>query len=348
MIQFIVRRLLLLPVIVFLVTLILFFLLLQLPAEQRAEVYMPSLQPGTTPEKEADIRQTIIERYGLDQPLPVQYAKWLRNLLAGDWGFSPAWNQPVLEGLVQRAPASAELALAAMIPAIVAAVVVGGLTARYEGRFPDHVARAAAFVGWAFPSFILGLILMTVFYAWLGWFPPERLSRWGKAIVEADGFRTFTGIHTLDALLNGNLRLFLDAARHLALPGVCLALAQWALLARVLRSSMLNELRQDYVTTARAKGLLERRVINRHVRRNAMLPLISTGGVAVSLLISGTVVIEVVFNLNGIGRAATSAMLWADTVAVVGFTVFTCVVTALASLVADILYAFFDPRVRMS
>jgi peptide/nickel transport system permease protein len=234
-----------------------------------------------------------------------------------------------------------------MIPAIVAAVAVGGLTARYEGRLPDYAARAAAFIGWAFPLFILSLILMTVFYAWLGWFPPERLSRWGVAIVEGDGFRAVTGMHTLDALLNGDLRLFLDAARHLVLPGVSLALAQWSLLTRVLRSSMLNELRQDYVTTARAKGLGERRVINRHVRRNAILPLVSTGGVAVSLLVSGTVVIETVFNLNGIGRAATTAVLWADTVAVVGFTIFACVVTLLGSLLADILYALSDPRVRV-
>jgi ABC-type dipeptide/oligopeptide/nickel transport system permease component len=154
-------------------------------------------------------------------------------------------------------------------------------------------------------------------------------------------------MYTVDALLNLDLRLFWDALRHLVLPAISLALAEWALLTRIMRSSMLEVLRQDYVTTARSKGVPESQVFRRHVRRNALLPVISTGGVAVGMLMSGIVVIESVFNINGVGSAAAEAMAGTDVPVAVGFAVFTCVVTVLGSLVADLLYAVADPRVRL-
>jgi peptide/nickel transport system permease protein len=347
MIQYIIRRLLVLPIIMLLVTLILFFLLYQLPPEQRAQVYMPQLRPGTTEEQEVKITRDIIERYGLDEPFPVQYVAWLRNIVVGEWGWSPSWSQPVLEGILWRAPASAELALAATIPSIILALVLGSLAARHYGRPPDHVVRTIAFVGWAFPSFILGLMLMNILYAWLGWFPPERLSMWAERFVESETFRTYTGMYTVDALLNGNLRLFWDAVRHLVLPAFTLAVAQWALLTRIMRSSLLDVLGQDYIVTARAKGVREQRVVNLHARRNAIIPVISTGGVMVSLLISGVAVVETIFNFAGLGRAAVEAILAADIPAVVGFTLFTCLVTVLSSLVTDVLCAVADPRARV-
>jgi peptide/nickel transport system permease protein len=141
--------------------------------------------------------------------------------------------------------------------------------------------------------------------------------------------------------------MFWDALRHLFLPAVSLAFAEWALLTRIMRSSMLDVLGQDYVTTARSKGAPESQVFSVHIRRNALLPVISAGGAAVSMLMSGVVVIESVFNINGIGRAAAEAMLGADIPVAVGFSIFTCTVTVIASLVADLLYAFADPRVRL-
>lgn len=349
MIRCILRRLLILPVIMFLVTLILFFLIMQLPIEQRVQIYVPptSVSVLLDPGKMARLIETTIEKYGLDEPFWVQYANWLRNLIRGQWGYSPTWRQPVLEGLLQRAPATVELALTAMVPSVILALSLGSLAAKRHNRLPDHMVRAAAFVGWAFPSFILGLILMNIFYAQLDWFPPLRLSTWASSLVHSDEFRTYSGMCTLDALLNGNLGVFWDAVRHLVLPGVTLAAAQWALLTRIMRSSLLEVLSQDYITTARAKGVPERRVVNLHARRNALLPVISTGGVATSLLISGVVVVEVVFNLNGIGRSAAEAIRWSDIPVAVGFALFTCAVTVLASLIADILYALVDPRIRL-
>ena len=347
MIPYVLRRLAVLPVVVFLVTIILFSLMWQLPLELRASIYVPTTGRFLLPEEEAALVERAIRLHGLDKPWPVQYVAWLRLLVSGDWGHSAVWQQPVLEGLLQRAPATAELVLASIVPCIALALLMGGAAARHRKRLPDHVIRAATFLGWAFPSFVLGLILINVFYAWLGWFPPERLSLSSGIIVRSDQFQSYTGLHTVDALLNLDLRIFWDAIRHLILPSFCLALAEWALLTRIMRSSMLDVLRQDYVTTARSKGAPERQVIDRHVRRNALLPVISTGGVAVGMLMSGVVVIESVFNINGIGSAAADAMASVDIPVAVGFAVFMCAVTVVASLVADVLYAFADPRVRL-
>jgi peptide/nickel transport system permease protein len=349
MITYVVRRLLILPVVMFIVTLILFFMIMQLPLEQRVRVYLPSTDMATMldEEKRAKLIESTIEKHGLDKPAPVQYVNWIRNLVTGRWGYSPTWQQPVLESLLQRVPVTAELAFAAMIPSVILALSLGSLAARYRNAWPDHAIRAAAFVAWAFPSFILGLIAMNVFYAWLGWFPPGRLSRGVSTFVRSEAFQTYTGIYVLDGLLNGAPKVCLDAARHLVLPAVALAGAQWALLTRIMRSSMMEALGQDYVTTARAKGVPEPDVANVHARPNAVLPVISTAGVSIALLLSGVVVIEAIFDLNGIGHSAAEAIRFSDIPVAVGFAVFSCGVTVLASLVADILYAVVDPRVRL-
>jgi ABC-type dipeptide/oligopeptide/nickel transport system permease component len=345
--KYIIRRLLLLPVILFLVTLILFFLILRLPAEQRVMIYIPSFNPHITDEEFEKLIQRQIERYGLDDPVPVQYVRWMEEMIGGGWGYSPTWRQPVLEGLQQRVPATLELALYAMVPAILLSVGLGSVAARRHRRLPDHVIRGAAFVAWAFPPFILALILLNVFYGWLGWFPAERMSLSTSFAVGAEGFHSYTGLLTVDGLLNGRLDIVWDALRHLVLPAFTLALTEWALLTRIMRSSLLDVLGQEYVTTARAKGVRESKVISRHARRNAILPVISAGGVATSMLITSLVVVEVVFSFNGVGRWAVQAILNSDVPVAVGFALFSCTITVLASLLADILYAVTDPRVRL-
>lgn len=347
MIKYIVRRLLLLPVILFVITLILFALILRLPVEQRVMLYIPSFNPHITDEQFEILMQRQIERYGLDEPFPVQYARWMEELITGGWGYSPTWRQSVLEGIRQRAPVTLELALAALIPAVALAFWAGSVAGRRVGDLPDHAIRAASFVAWAFPPFILALMLLDIFYAGLGWFPPERLSLWASTVVNAEAFRSYTGLLTVDALLNGRLDIFWDAVRHLALPAFALALTEWALLTRIMRSSLLEALRQDYVATARAKGLPERAVTNRHARRNAILPFISAGGVVTSTLLSGIVVVEVIFSYHGIGSWAVKSMLSSDVPVAVGFALFSCGITVLASLLADLLYALVDPRVRL-
>lgn len=349
MLSYFLRRLLVLPVIMFIVTLILFFLIMQLPIEQRVAVYIPSTGAGTglDPEKSQDLVENTIDKYELDRPFPVQYASWIKQLFTGNWGYSPTWRQPVLEGLLERIPSTAELALTALIPSILLAPFLGGIAGHYQGKWPDHLIRITAFILWAFPSFILGLLLLNVFYAWTGWFPPGRVSIWASPLMESDTFTNFTGMVVLDAVLNGNLKVMWDAIRHLVLPSVTLAAAQWALLTRIMRSSIIETLSEDYIKTARSKGLSEERVINVHARRNALLPVISAGGVTVSLLLSLVVVIEVVFSRNGVGSAATEAIQFSDIPVAIGFAVFSCAVTVIASFIADILYGLIDPRVRL-
>jgi peptide/nickel transport system permease protein len=347
LLKYIIRRLLILPVIIFLVTLMLFALILQLPVEQRVWVYVPSFNPHLEPEEVEELINEIIERRGLNEPLPVQYANWMKELVSGRWGYSPAWREWVLDGILKRAPATIELALFAMVPAVLFAIVLGSAAARRSNRIPDHAVRASAFAAWAFPPFILALILMNVFYAWLGWFPPERMSIWASPIVTSEQFRNYTGLLTVDALLNANLDIFWDAIRHLVLPAFTLALTVWALLTRIMRSSLLEVMRQDYITTARAKGVPEGKIVGRHARRNAILPVISAAGVMISVLITGIVVIEVIFNYNGVGRWAVKAILQSDVPVAVGFALFASIITVLTSLISDILYAVVDPRVRL-
>jgi len=346
MVKYAVRRLLLLPVILFIVTLILFVLILRLPAEQRVMIYVPSSHARTEEEVQKLI-ETQIERYGLDDPWPVQYVRWMRELLSNGWGYSPTWRQSVLEGIRHRLPATLELALYAMLPAILLALLLGSTAARRYGRLPDHAIRVAASVAWAFPPFILALLLLDMFYAELRWLPPERLGLSASLLVGSGDFQTYTGLLTVDAVLNREPGVFFDALRHLVLPAFTLALTEWALLTRIMRSSLLGVLRKDYVTFARAKGLPESAVVARHARRNAVLPVISAGGTATSILMSGIVVVEAIFNYNGVGGWAVRGILNSDVPVAAGFALLSCIVTVLASLLADLIYGLVDPRVRL-
>ena len=347
MLNYILRRLFVMPVVVFIVTTILFVLILQLPAERRAEIYIPSVNPRITAEEYERLVQVTIERYGLNEPFYIQYSNWIRNLIRGDWGYSPSWRQPVLEGLLRRLPASIELGIFAMVPSVLLAFVLGGVAAKGQNHIPDYMVRLTAFVGWAIPNFIFGLIIMTIFYVWLGWFPPERLSISSNAIVNSDNFRTVTGFLTIDGILNRTPEISWDAVRHLMLPGITLAVSQWALFVRIMRSSLLEEFTQDYVTTARAKGLSEKNIFQVHISRNAILPVIASAGVATAMLFGNVIVVEVLFNFNGVGRWAIEAIQNFDAPAAIGFILFSSVISLFASLGADILFAIVDPRVSI-
>jgi peptide/nickel transport system permease protein len=347
LLNYILRRLLIIPIIMFIITTILFLLLLQLPAERRAEVYIPAVNPHLTEDQYEELIQKTIERYGLNEPFYVQYSNWIRNLLRGDWGFSPTWGQPVLEGMLHRLPASIELGIFAMVPSVFLALILGRIAAKKHNRLSDYAVRVTAFTGWAVPNFIFGLIFMTVFYAWLDWFPAERMSVWASIIVNSDNFRGYTGFLTLDGILNGNFTITWDAIRHLMLPSITLAVFQWALFVRIMRSSLLEEFKQDYITTARSKGLSERLILQNHATRNALLPVISSAGVATSMLFGNLIVVEVLFSFNGIGRWAIQSIQRFDAPVAIGFILLSSAISLLASLGTDILFAIIDPRVTI-
>jgi len=218
-----------------------------------------------------------------------------------------------------------------------------------QNNFIDQAARIYSIIGTSFPTFVFGLLLLMLLYANNQWFLPGKMSPWVDQLIRSDeGFRQITHLLSIDALLNLRFDVFWDALRHMIMPIITLSYISWATFVRVTRSSMLETLRMDYVTTARSKGLKERDVINEHARPNAMLPVVTMMGSSIVGLLGGVVITETVFNYPGIGKAAADAAAQLDVVTILGLAIFTGFILILSNLVVDILYAFIDPRVRLS
>jgi peptide/nickel transport system permease protein len=224
-----------------------------------------------------------------------------------------------------------------------------GIAAAVNHNKPiDQIARVFSIIGYSFPTFIFGLILLMIFYAQLRWFPIGRLSDWAIAVLRDPSYHQYTRLVTVDSILNGRLDILWDAARHLILPVITLSYVSWAVFLRVTRSSMLETLRQDYVVTARAKGVSEKNVVNKHARPNALIPVATLGGLQVAGLLGGVVFTETIFNYPGIGSAAAAAAAQLDVVTVLAFTLLTALILIIANLVVDVLYGILDPRVRLA
>jgi len=352
MTAYIVRRLLQLPITMLGVTVLIFAMLQLLTPVERSALYVQSI-----PHNEGAI-DALIRKYGLDRPFYEQYWRWLvghkdavtgeieGGVLRGDLGFSRTGRQMVKDLIAQRLPATVELALWSAFPIIGGGIILGVIAAINHNRFLDQAIRVFATLGWSFPTFVFGLLVLLIFYAKLQWFPPGRLSDQVNVIVMSPEFHRYTYMNTIDGLLNLRFDVFWDALRHLILPIITLSYVIWARILRVTRSSMLETLRQDYITTARSKGLTERVVIYRHAFRNALIPVVTIGGLMVVSLLNGVVVTEVIFNYPGMGSAAARAAGSLDALAVLGFVLFGGVVLIAANLVVDVLYAFIDPRIR--
>jgi len=234
------------------------------------------------------------------------------------------------------------------IPIILIGVWLGTKAAVHKDRFIDHFSRFFAISLRGMPSFVWGLIILMIFYGYLRWFPPGRLSLDAELFVRTSGqFKVYTRLMTVDALLNGQLWIFFDALRHMAGPILTLVLVEMALLVRITRSSMLEVLRQDYVRTARAKGLDEPVVINKHARRNALIPVITLSSLLFVGLLGGVVLAETIFDFPGIGKWGASAAVQLDVPGVAGFGMFIAMLTVVGNLAADVLYAAIDPRIRL-
>lgn len=354
MINYIIRRLLLVPLLLFGVTVLIFAMLQFLTPVDRAALYTRDL-----PKNERAL-EGIIKVYGLDRPLHEQYWRWLvgvrdpqtgerrGGILFGDFGWSRTGSQPVAQLIATRFPNTVDLTLWAVAPVILVGIWLGVQAAVHHNGFIDQAGRIFSIIGTSFPTFVFGLLVLMAFYAKLGWFPPGRLSDWANAVVSSPSFHHYTRLLTIDALLNGRLDIFLDALRHMVLPILTLSYINWATFLRVTRSSMLETLRQEYVTTARAKGLPEKDVIYKHARPNAMIPVVTLAGFSVVGLLGGVVITETVFNYPGIGSAAAAAASQLDVVTTLGFALFNGFILIVANLVVDILYAYIDPRVRLS
>ncbi len=342
MLTYIARRLLFLPIVLIGVTLLVFIVMSFLSPYQLVSTYIKS--PEELKNQSLD---DLVRKYGLDQPPHIRYVNWMKNVLKGDLGYSVSASMHVTEAIAKRFPATIELALFAVIPVVLGGIWLGTISAKHYNKPLDHITRTFAIVGWSLPDFVFGLIMLMIFYGVLGWFPPGRLSIWADIEVLTGDFTRYTGMNTLDALLNGRLDIFWDALRHLVAPVITLAYLWWAFLLRITRSSMLEVMNKDYVRTARAKGLTERVVMNRHVRRNAMIPVTTVSGSMVLGLLGGVVIVETVFNYKGIGLLTATGAQQLDYTLILGTTLFYGLLLVLTNLVVDVLYAVIDPRVRL-
>ncbi len=322
MIAYLTKRLLMLIPLLFGITLITFAVIHLAPGEP------VEMQTAMNPKMSAESRQRMREFYGLDKPLHVQYINWLGRLVRLDFGnsFSPD-NRPVLDKISERIPVTLSLNLIALALQFGLALPIGILAAVRQDSLLDRGITLFVFLGFAIPTFWLALLLMQLFGVKLGWLP-------------------VSGLHSLGSETLGPLARFWDLVQHLVLPVGVATFGSLAGLSRYMRSTMLEVIRQDYITTARAKGLSERVVIYKHALRNALLPVITLLGFSLPGLIGGSVIFETIYAIPGMGQLFYQGVMARDYPLVMGILVIGALLTLLGNLLADICYSLADPRIR--
>ncbi len=350
LLKYILRRLLIVPITLVIITLILYGFAMLVPVEERAQLYWPSsFNPDRlTAEQVQRVTQRIIRDQHLNDPFPVQYLSWLGNMLGGEWGWSPNLRVQVLSYLQRRIPVTLEVTLYAMLLFIPLGIVSGVLASRrHKGAF-DNGFRTTAFIATSIPPFILGLMMISVFYVGLHWFAPGRLSANIEVLVASPAFHSYTGLMTIDGLLNGRLDVTKDALLHLAMPVIVVAALPWATVARVTRAGMIEESGKDYAVAAQARGVPPRSIVWRHTLRNTLSPVLTASALSAATLVTGIYVVEVVFNLKGVSEMITGAAQFTalDVSAALGFAVYSVLLVLVIMFILDILQAVLDPRLR--
>jgi peptide/nickel transport system permease protein len=279
--------------------------------------------------------------YGLDRSLPEQYARYVGNILHFDFGYSFSSFRPVSEDLADFLPATAELAISALILAAIGGVAIGVVSAVWQDSLIDRLSRLYAITGLSIPAFWLALLAQLLLFQQLGLVPFG--GRIGDEIAHPT---TITGLLTIDSLITGRFDAFASALHHLVLPAIILALEPMAVIARIMRTAMLEVMREQYVQTARAKGLFERSVILTHALRNALIPVVTMIGLQIGYLLGGSLLVESVFAWPGIGRYSAKAIVSADYNAVMAVTLIVAAIYLVTNVVVDVVYAWLDPRIR--
>lgn len=334
MLRFVVRRLILLVPILIGLSLLVFFWIRALPGSPAEAL----LGERATPESIAQAR----DQYGLDDPLYVQYWRYVQTIGSGDFGTSIASHRPITEELRERFPATIELAFSAMLFATLIGVPLGFFAAKRYGSVFDHSSLFLSLIGVSIPIFFLAILLKWLFAVNLGWLPSV-----GRQDVLIDAEHP-TNFYVLDGIVTGNWNAAWDAAKHLILPALALATIPLAIIARITRASVLDVQNEDYVRTARAKGLAPRTVDRHHVLRNAMLPVTTVIGLQVGLLLSGAILTETVFAFPGLGSWLQMAIENRDYPVLQGGILFVAIVVVIVNLLVDVSYGLLNPRVRLA
>jgi peptide/nickel transport system permease protein len=285
--------------------------------------------------------ENIRREFNLDKPIHVQLYLFLANAVRGDFGNSYTQRQPVSSLIAERLPATIELALGASIFALVVAIPIGVISSVKQYSWIDRVGMAGAFVGISAPRFWIGITMILVISMYLKLLPVQ-----GRIDYQAELTRV-TGFYVLDSILTGNREALVSSLRHLVLPSITLGVGMAATVARVLRSSMLEVLRQDYITLARAKGQMESLVIVKHALRNALLPTVTIMGLQIGSLLSGNMIVETVFAWPGLGRLVVAAIFARDFPLVQGTVMVYALIFIIANLIVDVLYTYLNPRIDL-
>lgn len=357
MTRYIARRILLLVPVLLGISIVAFAILRLIPGDPARVM----LGEHATPERIEEFR----ERMGLNDPIHVQYLRYLQSIVRGDWGRAILTNELVAVELMQRLPATIELTIGAMIVACVVGIVAGIVAAYWHNSFFDLTTMAGALIGVSMPIFWLGLLLMYVFAYRLKWLPPSGRLTVGirlMSITEAYhldqvlsgalGTRVvalldfLSEFYVLDSLVTGNFEALRDVLGHLALPSLALGTIPMAIIARMTRSSLLEVLGEDYIRTARAKGLRERVVVLRHAMKNAFLSVVTVIGLQTGLLLSGAILTETIFSWPGMGRLIVNRILARDYPSVQGSVLIIALLFVFVNLLVDISYAYLDPRIH--
>jgi peptide/nickel transport system permease protein len=285
--------------------------------------------------------EQLRHEFHLDEPLPVQLWYFLRDAVQGDLGYSYVQKRPVSELIAERLPATIELAAGSLFFALILAIPIGIVSAVKQNSLLDQFSMAGAFLGISMPAFWLGIILMLLFSVRLHWLPVQGRISYGTGLEEV------TGLYVLDSLLTGNRAALISSLKHLVLPSISLGAGVAAIVARVLRSSMLEILRQDYITLARAKGQMEFLVVMKHALRNALIPTVTVVGLQVGVLLGGNMIVETVFSWPGLGRLVVKAIFERDFPLVQGTVMVYALTFVMANLIVDVLYTYLNPKITM-
>ena len=320
MIHYIVRRLLQMIPLLFFLSLLIFAALTSMPGDPLRS--MLEELPKMTPEE----YQRLRELYGLDDPIHIGYLKWLWQVLNGNFGYSKEYHLPVWELIGGRLWNTLILTVTAFVLGKTLAIVIGAYSARHPYSLLDYGAMGFAFFGFSVPGFWLGLTLIIVFSVYLQWFPASGVA---SAHLAGSGWE-----------------IFHDRAQHLVLPVVTLAVSETASTTRYMRSSLLEVVRQDYITNARSKGLSEQTILVRHALKNSMIPVVTVSALSLARLIGGSTVIETVFGYPGMGKLLFDAIMGSDYPLAMAILLLMSLFVIFANLIADVLYAWLDPRIR--
>ncbi|RLB94328.1 MAG: peptide ABC transporter permease [Deltaproteobacteria bacterium] len=333
-VSLILRRLLQLILIVAGVSVVVFFMLRMIPGDP-AQLLLGEL---ASPDELASLRDQL----GLNRPLPVQYWIFVKNMLMGDFGNSVRTGTPVIQEIIPRFIATIELSAVGMLIATVFGILAGVLSAVYKNSIIDYTAMLSALVGVSIPVFWLGLMLIYLFAVHF-----HLLPMMGRMDLALD-IKPITGFVLVDSLIHMDFSAFRDGLSHLIMPAFTLSTIPMAIIARITRSSMLEVLNQDYIRTARAKGMEERVVIFRHALGNAFLPIVTVLGINMGLLLGGAVLTETIFSWPGLGRFVVDSLMGRDYNAVQACILIFAVLMAFINLTVDLIYAFLDPRIRVN